>query len=107
MTVPPTRYCRSSSFHRFQNTTASTMAAKLNRMANSQKVGSTFTLLFITTKELPQMMVARTIRGLANLARTLFSVFSLILYRSFRCDKIVEHCRAGGMTHGAIAAGLL
>ena len=43
-------------------------------MASSQKVGSTSTLLFMTTNELPQMMVARMMRGVDNRAsaRSLF-----------------------------------
>ena len=57
-------------------------------MASSQKVGSTFTLFFITTKELPQMMVARMMSGVANFARTPSCVVSLMLYLSFGCDKI-------------------
>ena len=77
--MPPIRYCLSSTFHRLMNTTASTRAAKVKRMASSQKVGSTSTLFFITTKELPQMMVARTIRGLAKRARMLVSLCSLMV----------------------------
>ena len=77
--MPPIRYCLSSTFHRRMNTTASTRAAKEKRMASSQKVGSTSTLDFITTKELPQMMVARISSGLAKRARTLLSLCSVMV----------------------------
>ena len=70
MMPPPMKYCLSASFHRFQNTSASTIAEAVNRMASSQKVGSTSTLLFITTNELPQMTVARMMRGVASRVST-------------------------------------
>ena len=66
------------------NTTASTRAAKEKRMASSQKVGSTSTLDFITTKELPQMMVARISSGLGRCSLCVRSW----LYLSFDYDKI-------------------